>query len=157
MNQVRKAVVGLLSAVGVFLVGSGAMADTAALYIPPEETIVAPSQVKLTADRLYGFAPMIVNLSGMVQTHNGDLVPMNGGQQIRIVVESPFLRVHSGTSVSSVMNGRHYESLSAGPGMPAAFHRALEIRRAGTYLFRVQVIAPDGEVLNSNEVSVKVL
>lgn len=157
MSQARKAVVAILGTVGIFLLASGALADTAALYLPPEDSVAANSQVRLSADKQFGFAPMTVNLSGMLQKDNGDLVPVDGGHQIRVIVESPFLRVQNSGGVSSLVSDIHYEALTAGPAIPAAFRRALEIRRPGNYSFRVQVIAPDGQVLRSNEVNVKAL
>jgi hypothetical protein len=153
----RKAVVGLFGAVGISLLASGALADTASLSLPPEETISSMHQVRLVSDKQFGFAPMTVNLSGMLQGDNGDLAPMNGGQQIRVVVESPFMRVQSSTGISPLVSDIHYEAFSAGPATPSPFRRAFEIRRPGTYSFRVQVITPGGEVLSSNEVSVRVM
>jgi len=157
MSHGRKALLATVGSATLFLMVSGAVADSAALYLPPDEATSAQNQVKLSADRLFGFAPMTVNLSGMLEEKDGNLVPMNGGQQIRVIVESPFLRVMSSNNSSSVLSGLHFESTDAGPVVPSAFHRALEIRRPGTYLFRVQVIAPNGEVVNSNEVSVRAL
>jgi len=157
MSMGRRTVVGVLGAVGLSLVAAGAFADTAALYLPPDEPLGVHSQVMLAADRVFGFAPMMVNLSGMLRQPNGNLLPMNGGQQIRVIVESPFLRVQNSSSVSPLVSAFHYEAVSPGPASPTAFRRMLEIKRPGTYSFRVQVLAPGGQVLNSNEVSVRVL
>jgi hypothetical protein len=157
MSVGRRAVVGILVTVSFSLVASGIFADTAALYLPPDEAPGIHGQVMLAADRSFGFAPMLVSLSGMLRQQNGNLLPMNGGQQIRVIVESPFLRVQNSSSVSPLMSALHYEAVSPGPSTPSAFRRVLEIRRPGTYSFRVQVVAPDGQVLNSNEVNVRVL
>jgi hypothetical protein len=154
-RRVAAAVVGLL---GIALLASPAPADTAAVYLPQGEDLGGrPTDVLLAADRLFGFVPMRVNLSGMVKTEAGDLIPVHAGQKIRLVVESPMLRVRNGDTVTSLVSEMHYEAVTPGPASPTAFRRAIEIRRPGHYLVRVQVIAPDGDVLSSNEVSVRAL
>jgi hypothetical protein len=157
MTQARKATIAMIGVFGFALLGTAARADTAAMYLPPEDAGARQVQVQLVADRMFGFAPMTVNLSGMVRTDDGDLVPMNAGQKVRVVVESPLVRVQSGMNVDNLMFDLHYESFSAGPATPSPFKRAIEIRRPGNYTFRVQVIDPDGKILSSNDVSVRAL
>jgi len=153
----RAATVAVFGIVGLAIMTSGAIADTAALYLPDQDKTDPGVRVKLSADRMFGFVPMTVNLSGMVQTREGDLMPVNGGQTIRVVVESPLLQVQSSENVTAIANDMHYEAVTPGPVSPSAFRRLMEIRRPGHYKFRVQVIAPDGEVIGSNEISVRAL
>ncbi len=158
MNHGRKKVVAAVGFVGISLLAPAALADMALVSLPREVAAFAePVRVKLAADRMYGFAPMMVNLSGMVQTKGGDLIPVNGGQQVRVVVESPLLVAQSSGIVTQIVSGLHYEAVSDGPVTPSVFRRAFEIRRPGRYTFRVQVISPDGQILSSNEVDVKAL
>jgi len=134
-----------------------AVADTAALQLPPEHREPALTKMKLQADKRFGFAPMTVNLSGMIETRDGNLLPVSGGQDIRLVVESPYLHVQSSVPVSTLVSDVHYEVTTTGPAEPAMFKRELEIRKPGRYIFRVHVLNPDGSVLSSNEVTVKAL
>jgi len=139
------------------LVNTNVVADTAAAYLPPEQPGPDLAKMQLQADKRFGFAPMTVNLSGMIATKDGNLVPVQGGQDIRLVVESPFLNVQTGVPVSNLVSDLHYEATSAGPEEPSAFRRVLEIRKPGKYIFRVHVLNPDGTVLSSNEVMVRAL
>jgi len=157
MRNGLKAAVAIVGIVGMAFLASAALADMAATYLPPEGDDGHLVKIRLTADRQFGFVPMQVNLSGMAQTQDGDLLPISGGQRIRLVVESPKLTVQSSLTVTRFMPDMHYEAFSPGPAVPAAFVRAIEIRRPGTYTFRVQVVAPDGAVLSSNDVSVRAL
>jgi len=157
MSTKRRWIAALLGLLGGVFVVTGARADIASFTEPPSGEGVSARHVILRADRIFGFAPMMVRLSGMLQEPDGNLFPMRAGQRIRVVVESPFLRVQSSGNFLPLVSDTHYEALSLGPDEPAAFQRSMEIRRPGTYSFRVQVLSPDGEVLNSNEVSVRIL
>jgi len=156
--KLRRGVLAALIVIACAAIPSnGTFADTAATYLPPVEGGPDVTRMKLQADRGFGFAPMTVNLSGMLETREGDLKPISGWQDIRLVVESPFLHVQSGVPVSNVVSDLHYEATMAGPAEPSAFKRALEIRKPGRYIFRVHVINPDGTVLSSNEVTIRAM
>jgi hypothetical protein len=148
----RAAFLGLIA-----IIAFQSMSNADVETIAPVEAAKMPAQVSLTADRTVGFVPMKLNLSGTVQTKAGDLLPVSSEQRIRVVVESARVRVHNSMTITNMMPDYHYETSAPGPTSPGAFRRAVEIRRPGTYTFRVQVIAADGSVLSSNDVSVKVL
>jgi hypothetical protein len=153
MSKGQRIAVAAVGVVGLLLIATVAMADTAA-YDPKAE--LKDVRVMLAADRIFGFAPMTVNLSGMVKTEDGDLRPVGGGEVVRVVVESPLLRVQNGLdSFVSLVPDMHYESQSLGPVEPSALRKTIEIRSPGRYTFRVQVVAADGGVLSSNEVDVR--
>ncbi|MBI3450343.1 MAG: hypothetical protein HY049_15690 [Acidobacteria bacterium] len=157
MYTKRRWIAALLGLLGGVCFATGVRADIASFTEPPQAERITARHVMLRADRIFGFAPMTIRLSGMLQEPDGNLSPMKGGQRVRIVVESPFLRVQSSGNFLPLVSDTHYEALSVGPDEPTAFQRSMEIRKPGTYSFRVQVLSTNGEVLNSNEVSVKVL
>lgn len=156
-HRITAAMAVITVAAAAVLVTTNLVADTAAAYLPPDQQGPDLNRMKLQADKRFGFAPMTVNLSGMIETKSGDLLPVMGGQDIRLVVESPFLNVQSSVPVSNLVSDIHYEATSAGPDAPSPFRRALEIRKPGKYIFRVHVLNPDGTVLSSNEVMVRAL
>jgi hypothetical protein len=157
MRSGRTAVVALAALAGAMLFSSPVVADAAATYVPPEAPIEKLERVKLMADKRFGFAPMTVRLSGMVETSGGNLVPVEGGQDIRLVVASPFLNVQQGVPVTTFATDTQYEAITTGPAEAQPFHRVLQLRKTGKYVFRVQILNPNGSVLSSNEVTVTAL
>lgn len=146
-----------IGVIAIITLQSLSRADLESIPSQSIDPVREPAQVSLTADRLVGFVPMKLNLSGTVLTRTGDLLPVSSEQKIRVVVESARVRVHNSMTITNMMPDYHYETSAPGPAKPGAFRRAIEIRRPGTYTFRVQVIASDGSVLSSNDVSVKAL
>jgi len=153
MRKGRKVAGAVVGVVGILLLVTAARADTAAYDLTPDSRDV---QLRLAADRMFGFAPMKVNLSGMVQMENGDLRPVDAGQIVRLIVDSPLLSVQQPASARvSLVPDLHYESETPGPREPSALYKSIEIRTPGRYMFRVQIVSPDGTVLSSNQVDVR--
>jgi hypothetical protein len=157
MGVRRWGIVAVFGMVALALASQGAVADTAARYLPPDKDIDPAKKVRLVADKRHGFAPMTVSLSGMIETKAGSLIPMNGGQTLRLVIEEPFLSVQSSVTLSGRYSDLHYESSMYGPKRPMPFHREIQLRKPGRYMFRLEVTGADGRLLSSNEVSVKAL
>jgi hypothetical protein len=131
------------------------LADTAAYYQPPDPERVPSRLAKLVADRQFGFAPMTVNLSGMLQSRDGSLFPIESGSNIVLVVESPFLYMKTTTGSNHIGTDFRQVSSAALPDRDSAFAKAVEIRRPGRYVFRIHVLDQSGVVSYSNEVTVK--
>lgn len=158
MKPVRFLAVAILGFVGIALTTTSALAGAAAGYIPPtDDTDEQVRMMFLMADKRHGFAPMSVRLSGMMRTDNGNLVPLDGGQTIRLVVVSPFLSVQHSKGEPHIFADVRYEAITDGPEEPSAFKRVVELRKPGRYVFHVQVVDVDGRIVSSNRVSVKAL
>jgi hypothetical protein len=151
-------IVALVGILGLAVLASTSLlADTAVAFVPPEESAFEAANVKLMADRQFGFAPLKIHLSGMLQSREGDLFPLDGEQRVRLVVESPFLHVQNSSGESWVGTDFRLESTSSGPEQPNAFTRFIELKRPGRYVFRLTVLDTDGRVVQSDEVTVKAL
>lgn len=158
MKGFRIVKVAIVGFIGCALLSSAVLAGAAATYVPPrEEEDWTAKTVRLVADKRHGFVPMTVNLTGMMEGEEGALKPLEAGRTVRLVVEAPFLQVQNSQKASNYYSDLHYAVESAGPAKPSAFFRELELRKPGSYRFRIQVMDPDGKVLSSNEVNVKAL
>ncbi len=152
------AIVGMIGCIGLLLAGiPRASADTAAYYEPPPADVAAPSRAKLVADRQFGFAPMTVTLAGMLESSAGALLPIDNDLDVVLVVESPFIHLSNSSGSRYIGTDFHYESTTSGPADQAVFIRAIELRRPGRYVFRIQVVDRAGQVLESNEVTIKAM
>ncbi len=154
----KGAIFGMIGCIGLLLAGvPRAGADTAAYYEPPAADVEPPSRAKLVADRQFGFAPMTVTLAGMLESPAGALLPIDNEQDVVLVVESPFLQISNSSGSRNIGTDFHYEATASGPVHPAVFLRSIELRRPGRYIFRIQVIDQAGQVLESNEVTIKAM
>lgn len=158
MKSARFLAIAILGFVGIALTTTSALAGAAAGYIPPtDDTHEQARTMFLMADKMHGFAPMSVRLSGMMRTDEGNLIPLDGGQTIRLVVVSPFLSVQHSKGEPRIFADVRYEAITEGPKEPSAFKRVVELRKPGRYVFHVQVVDDDGTIVSSNRVSVKAL
>ncbi|HXI02161.1 MAG TPA: hypothetical protein VNI57_03195 [Candidatus Saccharimonadales bacterium] len=133
------------------------LADSAAYYVPPQQEEPAPASARLMADKPFGFVPLTVNLSGMLQARNGDLLPIPTNGTVTLFVESPFLHMSTVAGSYQIGTDYRYESTTRQPADSLAFTRAIKVERPGRYLFRIQVTDSQGRILQSNEVTVKAM
>lgn len=133
------------------------LADSAAYYVPPPQQEPVPASAKLVADRPFGFVPLTVNLSGMLQARNGDLLPIPTNGTVTLLVESPFLQMHSVAGSYQIGTDYRFESTTQQPADAQAYTRSIKVNRPGRYLFRIQVTDSQGRILQSNEVTVKAM
>ncbi|MCI0548626.1 MAG: hypothetical protein L0027_15245 [Candidatus Rokubacteria bacterium] len=157
MSFWKKAVISTIGLASIVVAVPPVTADTAAYYEPPAQPAPEPTRARLVADRQFGFAPMTVTLSGMLESGNGMLHPIDESQDVVLVVESPFLHTTNGSGSRSIGTDFRYEARTSTAADARAFYRAVEIKRPGRYLFRIQVLDGAGQVLQSNEVTIKAM
>lgn len=132
-------------------------ADTAAYYEPPDVDGSEPLQARLVASRQFGFAPLTIRLSGMLETRGGDLFPIGSNQDVILTVESPFLYMQSTAGSYHIGTDYRLETTLDGKATPSVFAQIIALERPGRYVFRIHVVDESGTVVTSNEVTVKAL
>lgn len=132
-------------------------ADTAAYEEPPQADVASNLQARLVASHQFGFAPMTVRLSGMMESSRGDLFPIGSNREIILTVESPFLYMQSSSGSYHIGTDYRMEDTSNGQDGPSIFTRSVDLKRPGRYVFRIHVVDESGAVVASNEVTVKAM
>ena len=145
--------------VAVLAIGAAApcLADSAPITQAIADFLLAPARVNLKASRVVGFAPLSLELTGIVRDANGREIRPAPGLRSRLAVESPYFQINNGKRLTPILPVGTTVEGSGGLQSTDAWVRTLIIRRPGTYTFRWLVEGEDGVERVSNEVQIRVM